>query len=290
MACTAVDLPGLVRPIGEPVTLSPAELPSYREGIWLLFDDGRLERVAEASGDTVTWTRGKHTSEVRYRNTALPRLSWDQETTRGDATLTAPVDALWPLRQDGSARFVEHRTVVDKDDGSSRRYRRHWSCEVAQPVRLSTQAGQFDTFPITCTRVSTTRAMRTLETHRWFYAPSVGHYVRHEHGRRDRERVVRTLILRGDRSGPLLSLDPELAAVLSDALGQAARPDTPIRVIASSGRSIQVAMGPSWQLDTGRLCREYRAEVDRIDISGAACRYSDGRWQPLGADRPGFSS
>jgi hypothetical protein len=281
--CAIAELSKLGRPTGTPIDLPPAALPSYQAGSWFLFDDGQLERVREAAGDTVTWSQGGGSTELRYRNPVLPRLAWNQPGSRGKASLTAPADALWPLEPGSSVRFVERRSVVDKEDGTSRRVERQWRCTVAKPVRLAPRVGRFDTFPIDCTRNSSSRAMRPLESHRWYFAPAVGHYVRHEHRRSGRPREVRDLIARGDRDGPWLALDPALSAAIGGALEQAG--PTGAAPAPGDGDTLPVNVGAAWQLATGQPCRDYAVATHAGTVEGAACRDRAGRWQPLGEER-----
>jgi hypothetical protein len=98
--------------------------------------------------------------------------------------------------------FVEERTEPGVFPGSQRQTTLQWTCEV-QDIRLSVvPAGDFPTFHVVC-RSRREGLPLVLQTARWDYAPSLGHFVRHswnEGGRR--HELVLSAALPGELATP----------------------------------------------------------------------------------------
>ncbi|MDH3661570.1 MAG: hypothetical protein OEU92_16335 [Alphaproteobacteria bacterium] len=262
------------------VSLPAAGLPHYQPGTRYQFDNGRLETVAHTAGEKVTWTFGRKgsTKEVRYRNPAMPPLERTSKSSTTESTIAAPPDSLWPLQPGNTVHFTEKQLQV-KSDGTRKSRRRAWSCSVDKAVRIHTKAGIYDSFPIECSRQSNSAKMRWYETKRWFYAPSVGHYVRFEHERRRKPTKVYELVAIGDLDGMHAAIDPELAAVIQPAL-ERNRSNQPLTEMVKSGYQVTVTPTETWRNRTGRYCRDYVIETEGSRVEGSACRQTDGVWRP----------
>ncbi|MGI9450278.1 MAG: hypothetical protein ACR2QH_06545 [Geminicoccaceae bacterium] len=176
----------------ETATARPS-LPSYAKGSWYAFNDGSREVVVDIAGDTVTWQDEKGRLETRYRNPILPRLKWPE----GETSLLAEPDTLWPLAPGNIVRFYEVRSEFDPFRRLTQRKERVWRCRVQETAIIDTDAGSFDTYPISCELRSRGSANRLLGTRLWHYAPEVGHYVRYEKVDSVGTREIRELIARG---------------------------------------------------------------------------------------------
>lgn len=123
---------------------APVPLPDYEPGDAFVFSDGRVERVINAEGATMTWAGLGGTSYQRSRNFVVPVLEWRNGRSTGRREVHGKPDALWPI-------------------GKGKAY--------------TVKAGTYETIPVKCDRYSPT-TMRLLEQREWDYAPELGHYVR----------------------------------------------------------------------------------------------------------------
>lgn len=172
---------------------APILLPSYVKGSWYAFNDGSRDVVVEIAGDTIVWQDEKGRLETRYRNPVLPRLKWP----RGETRVLAKPDALWPLMPGNTVQFQELRNELDVTRRLTQSKARVWRCSVQHVALLETEAGSFETYPISCELRSRGSANRLLGTRLWHYAPEIGHYVRREKIDSIGNREIRELIARG---------------------------------------------------------------------------------------------
>lgn len=155
-----------------------SELPRYVEGQTFIFDNGRVERVHDVSGERVVWAARTGRTYVRDANIVVPILQWTYRGQQGRRVITGSPAALWPLRAGASAQFSAINFTQDARQ-RTRRSLHLWTCSVRPMQRLEVPAGVFDAFPITCDRFSP-NSMRIVERLTWHYAPDVGHYIRRE--------------------------------------------------------------------------------------------------------------
>lgn len=154
-------------------------LPTYRPGEVFIFDNGRVEEVRAAEGDTVTWAARSGRTYVRSINPVVPILEWSFRGQVGERRVLGEPDALWPLRAGTSVQFRTVNIARGEDGGDSRRSLHLWRCSVGRPERVATPAGPFDAHPLRCDRFSPS-SMRVMERITWHYSEDVGHYVRRE--------------------------------------------------------------------------------------------------------------
>ena len=168
-------------------------LPTYTKGSWYAFNDGSQDVVIDVVGETIVWQDEEGRLETRYRNPALPRLKWP----RGETSVLAEPDALWPLAAGNSVLFYEVRNEFDMLRRLTQRKQRVWRCQVQEMTVTDTEAGSFETYPISCVLRSRGGANKLLGTRLWHYAPAVGHYVRREKIDSVGTREIQELIARG---------------------------------------------------------------------------------------------
>jgi len=189
------DMTGLLSQ--EPSTDQQVEaeilLPNYAKGSWYAYNDGSRDIVVEVNGETIVWQDEKGRLETRYRNPILPRLKWPH----GETEVIAEPNALWPLMPGKMAFFRELRSEFDLNRQLTESKARVWRCSVQDPTILDTEAGSFETFPISCEVRSRGGANKLLGNRLWHYAPEVGHYVRREKIDSSGTREIRELVARG---------------------------------------------------------------------------------------------
>ncbi len=171
---------GTIRPAGAPVsTMPPTPLPNYAIGDVFVFEGGYVERVVDVRGEKVDWEAAG--GQLRYtaqRNFALPRLHWETPEATGDVIMNIAPNEMWPLARGNKAYLSVRHVVKDTVHHWEMPFDQVWNCRVDAPERLTVPAGTFDTYPVTCRR-TTFMTGSWMQTRRWYYAPSIGHYVRY---------------------------------------------------------------------------------------------------------------
>jgi hypothetical protein len=156
-----------------------AQLPQYELQDTFIYDNGRVEQLVSASGDTLTWSAFEGREYVRDRNFVIPLLQWGTVESNGTRRASAEARSLWPLEPGKTVRFrVLTDASVQVNEGSSRRRRRAelWTCRVLAPASITVPAGTFEAHEIRCDRFSP-RTMRIISEERWYYSEEVGHYI-----------------------------------------------------------------------------------------------------------------
>lgn len=159
-------------------TATAAPLPRYEPGQAFIFDNGRVEQVAEVTPTRVMWRARSGRKYIRAANPVVPILEWSFRGQSGTRNIVGDPDKLWPL---AAGKRVQFRTVnvATERDRQLRRSVHLWTCTVQRQQRLRVPAGVFLVYPIQCDRFSP-NSMRVLERLTWHYAPEVDHYVRRE--------------------------------------------------------------------------------------------------------------
>jgi hypothetical protein len=191
---TAVEAPTL--------PLTAATRPSYRVGDTFVFGRTGVERVTRVGRDTLEWTGPEGQSFLTRTDFFAPLLQQSRWGRDIRSTLRGDPSALWPLQVGRRVSFVEERTEPGVLPGSQNQTMLQWRCEV-EDTRLSVvPAGDFPVFHVVC-RSRREGFPLTLQTARWDYAPSLGHFVRHswnEGGRR--HELVLSAALPGELATP----------------------------------------------------------------------------------------
>jgi hypothetical protein len=192
------------RPNAEALALQlpAASRPAYRVGDTFVYGRTGVERVARVGRDTLEWTGPEGQSFLTRTDFFAPLLQQNRWGREIRSTLRGHPAALWPLQVGRSVAFEEERTEPGVMPGSQRQTTLQWTCEV-EDMRLSVvPAGDFPSFHVVC-RSRREGLPLVLQTARWDYAPSLGHFVRHswnEGGRR--HELVLSAALPGELATP----------------------------------------------------------------------------------------
>ena len=185
-----------------PLALPPAPRPRYRVGDTFVFGRTGIERISRLERDTVTWTGAEgqtFLTRVDFFAPLLQQNRWGQDIR---STLSGEPAALWPLQVGRSVRFEEQRSTPSVWPGGPQTTTYEWTCEVEDARLASVPAGDFPAFHVAC-RSRLAGVPLVLQTARWDYAPSLGHFVRHtwNEGGRGHELVL-TAALPGELATP----------------------------------------------------------------------------------------
>ena len=157
-----------------------ATLPTFQVGDQFEYINDRKEKVIRTvtavQGETVAWDTETSYHYVGYRNFILPRIQWEGVHSRGRAISGLPADLLWPLVPGTEKTFTVEFERYDKVKKQSRQYEQKWTCKVYKPREVKVPAGTFDANKITCKEKS--KKGRAMRTRQWFYAPSIGNFVK----------------------------------------------------------------------------------------------------------------
>lgn len=255
-------------------------LPRYTPGDNFTFSDGRTETVIEISGEMIRWRDDLGFSFDQLRNPILPRIRWEREGRRGETTLDALPDLLWPLQPGAAADFVARRQVIEAD-GVRHDFVQHWSCRVEAPARLQVPAGAFEAWPMVCVRRDDLGQMR--EERRWWYAPAIGHFAAFEETRDGVPRRRELIAWRRLESSAERDAD-EASALLQQALETLVSGQELSWTSADRRRKIAVAPIRTFQRDA-LYCRDYRLSTTQDGAAsleeGTACRSPDAVWRRI---------
>ena len=168
---------GSYRPVGIP-SMPPAALPTYGLGDSYQLSDGSNDSVTAADDDVVHW-RDNDGTFVTSRDILAPRLTWADSATLGERGMSGDPSLLFPLRPAKSVKFTATRTVHPRRGGQQVTVQEDWVCDVIGAVRVTTGAGDFDTWRVDCTMRETPAVTGNgLIQRRFYYAPDIGFYVR----------------------------------------------------------------------------------------------------------------
>lgn len=162
-----------------PGTTGP-QLPTYRPGDTFIYDDGGakplVRTVTRADKRTVEWATESNYRYTTYRSFFLPKIRWDGKSDKGRLLHKLKFDKMWPLTPGSRERIKVRYRERSKKTGKSRKYTRTWECAVNPARMVTVPAGTFNAYEITCDRLS--KSGDVTRTHTWYYAPTVGHFVK----------------------------------------------------------------------------------------------------------------
>lgn len=263
---------------GGPAAPSSVPLPQYGAGDSYRFDDGMIRTVVSSNGDTVTW-RGNHGETlVTGRDAMLPPRVEDARnlTIRRDV----PDAGLFPLAPGRRAAFVV-TTELLPHAGPRHGSQQAWDCRAGDQSAVTTPAGMFDTISVKCLVREPSPA--PLRWHTYFYAPSIGYYVRREDRVGDGP-VRRTDLVHYATGNPVLTdtaLGHRSAAIQAALEHRVSGTEVAWHDSASdAGGTVE----PVLTEHSPRFgwCREFREHLhvsDRdYDLLGTACRDQGGAW------------
>ena len=195
----ALSQPGTEAPV---LQLPAAPRPTYRVGDTFVFGRTGVERVTRVGRDTLEWTGPEGQSFLTRTDFFAPLLQQNRWGRDIRSTLRGDPSALWPLQVGRQVGFVEERTEPGVLPGSQNQTTLQWRCAVEDARWSVVPAGDFPVFHVVC-RSRREGLPLTLQTARWDYAPSLGHFVRHswnEGGRR--HELVLSAALPGELATP----------------------------------------------------------------------------------------
>lgn len=262
-----------------------APLPAYSPGDSYGFDDDTSVRVSEVLGDHIRWQSGDGSVMVTTRNIMLPPVFRESSNLREEQHFDLP-HPLFPLYPGSDVAFTDVVTTASPAGASITR-REHWRCSVGQPAQVWTGAGPFDTWTIDCGVFDLESGRRS--SHRYFYAPSIGFYVRREDTTGGSKFPHVAVLLRYMTGDPPLS-DSALrlrAAAIKSSLAEPSGKTLAWHDPATSASGEVRPLEPVRTFDQ-RSCRNFREQIDassrRYVLKGTACRDEGGGWQVTGIE------
>jgi cell division septation protein DedD len=159
----------------KPVGFSPEErllaqaAPKFQVGDWFRYDNPAVTwRVVAVRGDEVDWVADSGETQTTGHNPLMPALAWASEGRGSGRRLISDVNgALFPLEV-GHRMTFKSTVSTDKPPYA---WEFQWVCEISAETQVVGPAGTYNTFEIPCGR------QRPDEV-TFYYAPSVGNYVR----------------------------------------------------------------------------------------------------------------
>lgn len=257
-----------------------APLPAFGEGDAYRFDDGATHQVERASGDTVAWRDSGHLSSVTSRDVLLPPLEEVVGNVQVRRRFTTRPD-LFPLRPGRQVAFSA-MTERTRHGAPPQFIREDWSCVVGDTVALRSRAGTFDTIRVDCGMRGAAGGPTLART--FFYAPSIGFYVRREDRAANGTTHVMTLTAFTVGNPPLSNgaLTQRVRAI-SRALERQVS-GTPVTWYdGNSGARGSVEPVLTVRAAGNQWCREFQETLRTAgrdyDLLGTACREPSGIWQ-----------
>jgi 17 kDa outer membrane surface antigen len=271
------------REASAPMALQSAPLPMYSAGDSYSFGDGTVDTVVGAANDAVRWRNATGAHFVTSRDVMLPPLAWADVAEHGQRSYAGP-EPLFPLRLGSAASFTAVVTEQAGRGGPDMRRQENWQCQVGAADRLHLAAGSFDTVRVDCSVTEMPSGRNAQRS--FFYAPSIGYYVR----RIDRvgDAPPRTVELAAYTQGDPPLLDSALrqrVASIQHALeslptGTTVRWQDAATQTEGTIEPLRTSRG-----EDGRWCRDFREQIEAYGrsyaLTGAACRETAGGWQVI---------
>ena len=262
--------------------LPAAELPTLSAGTSYSFDDGRTERIVEASSGLARWRGTDDFTFTTSNNVLLPRTAWHDGQLRGERTMAVAPAALFPLSRGNSVSFAAQRHITDNRTGAMTELAEAWQCRVDDTERVAIPIGTFDTFRVVCSLNTGTEAQATLRT--FYYAPAIDYYVRRV-DRTGSDQVQTITLTQYWTSEPRLPMQAERmrtstrqSALETHRSGE----KTTWRDEASGISGVVQPVGTERSARHG-WCRLYEESIEanqhRYHFEHIACRARSGAWQ-----------
>jgi len=284
MRCTSVLLtillPMVIAACGGGGDQPMAPMPAFGAGDTYSFDDGTVRRVEYVRGDTVVWRDQRDLPVVTSRDVLLPPSEQRAAGAQVRRRLATQAD-LFPLRPGRAVGFAASTEWL-QPHAPPRIVEERWTCAAGGRVPVQTQAGTFDTVRVDC-QVQEDPDGRNL-THTFFYAPTIGFYVRRVDSAPGN--LVHTATLTGFTEGepPLTgtALNQRLHAI-KQALEQQLSGQWVPWTDRDSGAGGSVEPVFTVRSERNGWCREFRETLQTAgrsyDLLGTACREPTGIWQ-----------
>lgn len=271
----------LTQAVRKAASMNGASTPVYEVGDRFVYSDGLVETATNVKGNKILWETNQNAIFTAYKNFILPPVFREAEGRSERTNIDTTSGALWPLKVGKKVSFtaVTEITLAGKPD-SRKRSTVKWTCRVTGIEPVSVAAGRFEAFRVRCNGIEQATNLKTENI--WYYAPSVGHYVRlvqEAAGTRTKTDLV-AIRLAG------AGWPPAARAGLGWAFKHAleTKPEGESVEWSSSGVDTNVTIRPTTALKSGDplYCRNFEQVVDRPKgrrmYPGKACRDSAGEW------------
>ncbi len=268
-------------------SLDGASAPVYEVGDRFVYSDGLVETATNVKGNKVLWETNQNAIFTAYKNFILPPVFREAEGRSERTSIDTTSGALWPLKVGKKVSFtaVTEVTLAGKPD-SRKRSTVKWTCHVAGTESVSVAAGSFDAFRVLCSGIEQATDLKTENI--WYYAPSVGHYVRLIQQADGTRKNIDLVAIRLAGAG----WPPAARAGLGWAFKHALETKSEGESVewSSSGVDTNVTIRPTTALksDDPLYCRNFEQIVDRPKgrrmYPGKACRNSAGEWSIPGLE------
>lgn len=260
---------------------SSAPLPRYGIGDSYQFSDGTTRSVTSSSGRSVFWRLDKQGSLVTTRDVLLPPLverapGLEVRNSLGEDP------SLFPLIPGKHVTFNSVTEWLPRGGRGARQSHQYWRCRVGGRASVQTPAGSFHTIRVDCA-VRQPGSAQVMHQ-RYFYAPSIGFYVRREDRAGDgpSHRINLTAYSVGNPALADSALSQRIAAI-QQALEHHVSGDPVTWRDPSSDASGSVDPLLTVRSRLYGWCREFRERISaaerRYDLKGTACRERGGTWQ-----------
>jgi len=163
------------------VAVEAAATGRYDAGERYVFAGGVTHDVVEAAVGRVKWETSDGESFSALPEIGLPELEWQYGSWRGRNESTLDRQTPWPPARGTGVRFAVRSEEWNTDEGGNAPRQAgelHWSCVNDGPGEVEVPAGRFTVDVISCERWPV--AAGDWHKRVWYYAPSVGHYVRRD--------------------------------------------------------------------------------------------------------------
>jgi peptidoglycan hydrolase-like protein with peptidoglycan-binding domain len=256
-----------------------ASRPIYEPGDAYIYTDGEVETVLSTSGQDIEWGDAYGQKWSADADFTIP-------TRRSDpgAELASQQPFTWPIRVGAGATYIVKTAAIDQSQ-TEQNAANTWDCVVEANERIAVFAGTFDSYKIVCR--DNGDPLGTAQSRTWYFAPSVGHYVRYVENAANRKRSRDLVAV----SPGELGWPPEASTGLEWAVFHALETEPDGRAVPweSSAVAARFVIEPGPKVDIGHSeqCRRFRQTRISADTSirlypGVACR-AHNQWRLLGS-------
>ena len=157
--------------------------PSFKIDDYFSFNNPDITwQVTAVDGDNVEWENNNGDSQITTKNPLLPALEW-QSKKRGEGRriISDIKGKFFPLRV-GNKIFFKTTVNTSKPPYV---WEFDWTCDFTSKEKISVPAGIFDTYRVDCYR-------QKPEKWSFYYAPSIGYYVKMESNNNVNPNDIRT--------------------------------------------------------------------------------------------------
>ena len=200
-ACAPMDKAGAPPPMDAALSASLLEQPKFSAGDFYRFNqpDAVWRVAAIEDGDLLRWELEAGRGQLTYQHPFFPPLEWWSEGTGNGRRLITNVQGdLFPM---AVGKRMTFKATVSADT-PPHAWEYDWSCEVLRQEEVQIEIGRFATYVVQCGRVQPDEYM-------FWYAPTVGFYVRYRVTRFGQPPLTREMI--GFRNAVLASRGESLA-------------------------------------------------------------------------------